>query len=97
MRTIIFRQRASAELRAIGTSTRAKWGDAQARIYVAELRERIKSLREYPLRFPEFGPERPGLRKMRCGSHTVFYLVTDDRIEIVRIIHERMDFDARLR
>lgn len=97
MRAIIFRQRASAELRAIGKSTRAKWGHAQARIYVAELRERIKSLRQYPLRFPEFGPERPGLRKMRCASHTVFYLVADAHIEIVRILHESMDFPERMR
>ena len=44
MRTIIFRQRASAELRAIGTSTRVKWGESQARVHVAELRERIKVL-----------------------------------------------------
>jgi plasmid stabilization system protein ParE len=34
---------------------------------------------------------------MRCGNHTVFHLVTDDRIEIVRILHERMGFEARLR
>ena len=96
MRKLVFHEAASAELRAIGRSTRARWGDRQARVYVAELRERIKSLRQFPLRFPEFGPERPGLRRMRCGSHVVFYLVTDERIEIVRILHERMDFKPRL-
>lgn len=97
MLRIVFRERASAELRAIGRTTRARWGDEQARIYVAEMRERIKSLSKFPLRYPEFGPERPGLRKMGCGSHSVFYRVTDERIEIVRILHESMDFPERLR
>src|SRR5215207_1562899 len=96
MRRIVFREKASAELRAIGTSTKAKWGEEQAGIYVGELRERIKSLAKYPLRFPEFGLERPGLRKMRSGSHAVFYRVTDEQIEIVRILHESMDFPERL-
>ena len=96
MRKLVFHEAASAELRAIGKSTRARWGDRQASIYVADLRARIKSLREFPLRFPEFGPERPGLRRMRCGSHVVFSLVTEEQIEIVRILHERMDFKTRL-
>ncbi len=81
----------SAELRAIGKSTKARWGDRQASIYVAELRDRIKSLREYSLRFPEIGSNRPGLRKMTSGHHVVFYLVTEEQIEIVRILHELID------
>jgi toxin ParE1/3/4 len=96
LRKLVFHEVASAELRAIGNSTRARWGDRQASVYVAELRESIKSLRELPLRFPELGPERPGLRRMRCGGHVVSYLVTDEQIEIVRILHERMDFKTRL-
>lgn len=96
MRRIGFRQIAAAELRAIGTSTKVRWGNEQAAIYVAELRDRIKSLSQFPLRFPEFGSEKPGLRKMTCGHHVVFYMVTGEQIEIVRILHEAMDIDGRL-
>ena len=96
MLRIVFRGTASAELRAIARTTKARWGDRQARLYVVELRDRINSLREFPLRFPEFGPERPGLRKMRCGSHAVFYRIDGEQIEIVRILHESMDFSLRL-
>ena len=96
MLRIVFRRTASAELRAIARTTTARWGDRQARLTIAELRDRINSLREFPLRFPEFGPERPGLRKMRCGSHAVFYLIDGEQIEIVRILHESMDFATRL-
>ena len=96
MLRIVFRRTASAELRAIARTTKAKWGDRQARLYVAELRDRINSLCEFPLRFPEFGPERPGLRKVRCASHAVFCRIDGEQIEIVRILHESMDFATRL-
>ena len=96
MRRLKFRTAASADMRRLERETRAAWGDAQAAKYSAELRDAIKSLREYPLRFPEF-ELRPGLRRMISGRHAVFYLVLDDRIEIVRVLHRRMDFEARLR
>ena len=96
MLQIVFRRTASAELRAIARTTKAKWGDRQARLTIAELRDRINSLREFPLRFPAFGPERPGMRKVRCGSHAVFYRIDGEQIEIVRILHESMDFATRL-
>ena len=84
-------------MRAIGDFTEARWGTRQASVYADELRARIASLREFALRFPEFGPERPGLRKMRCGSHVVVYMADDKTVVIVRIIHESRDFKARLR
>lgn len=96
MRQLIFRRIASAELRAIGKSTKVRWGDQQAALYVAELRDRIKSLRQFPLRFPEFDGSRQGLHKMNCGHHVVCYLVSDKYIEIVRILREAMDLDGRL-
>ncbi|MDE1159444.1 MAG: type II toxin-antitoxin system RelE/ParE family toxin [Neorhizobium sp.] len=34
--------------------------------------------------------------KYRVGSHVVFYKLTEDGIEVVRILHERMDVARRL-
>jgi toxin ParE1/3/4 len=95
MRRLKFRAAASADMRRIERETREAWGDAQAAKYSAQLRDAIKSLREYPLRFPEFEP-RPGLRRMNSGRHAVFYLVLDDRIEIVRVRHVAGDFERWL-
>jgi len=40
---------------------------------------------------------RSGYRKMNIGSHVVFLRQRrSDEIEIVRILHCRMDFEARL-
>ena len=92
---IKFRTAASADLRRLARETRAAWGAAQAAKYVAELRDGIKSLRELPLRFPEF-EARDGLRRMNSGRHAVFYLVREDQIEIVRVLHAASDLERWL-
>jgi toxin ParE1/3/4 len=90
-----FRAEASADMRRVSRETRARWGDAQAAIYAAQLRDDIKSLCEFPLRFPEFAA-RPGLRRMNSGRHAVFYLVTQDRIDIVRVLNGVSDLEQWL-
>jgi len=35
---------------------------------------------------------RSGYYKISCGSHFLFYRITAEGIDIVRILHERMDF-----
>lgn len=54
--------------------------------------DEVKSLREFPQRFPEFEP-RPGMRRMNSGRHAVFYLVGEEQIEIVRVLHVASDFE----
>ncbi len=66
-----------------------------AALYSAQMRGDIKSLGAFPLRFPEYEP-RPGLRRMSSGRHAVFYLVFDDRLEIVAVIHVASDFERWL-
>jgi toxin ParE1/3/4 len=92
---LTFRAAAAADLRRVARETRAAWGEAQAALYSAQLRDNIKSLRAFPLRFPEFEP-RPGLRRMNSGRHMVFYLVFDDRIEIVAVLDVASDFERWL-
>lgn len=96
MTRIKFRAAASADLRRIAKDTRAKWGEEQAATYSAALRDAIKSLRDFPLRYPEFPGRRAPFRRMNSGRHAVFYLVTGDLIEVVRVLHTAMDFDERL-
>jgi toxin ParE1/3/4 len=94
VRKLKFRTAASSDMRAISKYTRNRWGEEQTADYIASLRDQIKSLCEFPLRYPEFGYER--LRKMNSGHHIVFYLVNDDAIEVVRVLHQAMDFSERL-
>jgi toxin ParE1/3/4 len=40
---------------------------------------------------------RPGYRKLRNGRHLAFYRTPDDGlVEVVRVLHERMDLPIRL-
>ena len=68
---INFRTAASADMRRVARETRGAWGEAQAYKYSRQLRNDIKSLAEFPLRFPVF-EYRPGLRRMNSGRHAVF-------------------------
>ena len=39
---------------------------------------------------------RAGYRKFRVGSHFVFYRVIEDGIDVVRVLHQAMDFEQHL-
>lgn len=38
----------------------------------------------------------PGLRQTTVASHHIFFLIDDEGIDVVRLLHERMDAAARL-
>jgi toxin ParE1/3/4 len=39
---------------------------------------------------------RKGYRASKVKSHLIFYRVTNDVVEIIRILHQQMDIDSRL-
>lgn len=49
---------------------------------------------------PDLGVEctdlRAGYRRYGVGSHAIFYRLAPDRIEVVRILHQRMDAGRHL-
>lgn len=90
------RRRALIELDSIRDFTRETWGTSQARRYVAELRQSFAAASLDPSRYPLIEGRTDGLRRIRSGSHIVVFIAEVGRIEIVRILHERMDIDAQL-
>ena len=95
MKALRYRATAEADLRRVARETRAAWGADQAAACAYQLREHIKSLRAFPLRFPEFG-FRPAMRGMNSGRHAVFYLMLDDAVEIIRVLHAASDMERWL-
>ena len=89
-----YRPEAAADLEDIANYTLEPLGRKQARSYISGLRADIESLSNFALRFPEHEPSGLGLRKTSSGHHLVFYLIDKDVVEIIRILHERMDFDG---
>jgi len=39
---------------------------------------------------------RPGLRSARSGSHLIFFTCDDKQVMVVRVLHERMNAQARI-
>jgi len=88
---VLLRPQAESDIEIIADYTIARWGHEQAQTYVAALRTDIASLAEFPERFPMHTESGLDLWRMRSGHHLVFYLVSERAVEIVRVLHERMD------
>ena len=88
---------AQADLEQIWDYTHDRWGIDQAEEYLRELQHAIDRAAANPRIGQACDEIRPGYRKLAAGSHTLFYRVTaDDLIDVVRILHQRMDVDRHL-
>ncbi len=89
-------RRAEADWREIGRFTQARWGVGQRRKYLEAMEAKLRLLASSP----QIGTPRddllPGYRSMRIGRHVVYYLGGANGIDVVRILHERMDAASQL-
>src|SRR3546814_17814161 len=65
--------------------------------YVGDLRRAIERLAVDGLRRPEEAELFPGLRRARSGHHFIFYLIDDERVDVIRVLHERRDAMRQLK
>jgi toxin ParE1/3/4 len=89
-------KRALIDLVEIGTYTQKHWGNEQRNNYLAMLDGCFQRLGADPLMGKDCSEIREGYRKMSVGSHVIFYRQKHGgKVEIVRILHGRMDIDSR--
>lgn len=86
-----YRPAAKADLDAIAIYTKREWGKQEARAYLGELRAFASSLADFPHRYPRHASRLGTLRKASCGDHLIFYTVSAEAVEIVRVLHNRVD------
>jgi toxin ParE1/3/4 len=91
MREVILRPDAETDIENAADYTIEQWGREQARTYVADLRHAIEQLAETALRYPVHGNVYPGLRRKRNGMHHIYYLVSGDCVEVLKVIHVQRD------
>jgi toxin ParE1/3/4 len=72
VREIEFARASLRDIADIGRESERAWGPAQREKYLGELNRRIQQLAERPELGPIHDTERPGLRRLRVGSHIVF-------------------------
>lgn len=88
---------ALADLKDIARYTQKKWGREQRNHYLTMLDDCFHQLAANPLVGKDCSDIRSGYRKLKAGSHVIFYRQThSDMVEIVRVLHGRMDVEARL-
>lgn len=96
MKRYVLRRHASADLREISAYSAREWGRPRANAYLRNIQEAIERVALAPDIGTACDDIKPGHRKYGVGSHIVFYCRAPDRIEIVRILHQRMDAGRHL-
>ncbi len=67
------------------------FGEIQAEKYFSALEDCFQFLSENPLVCRERTEFKPPVRIHHHGRHLVVYLIQDDRVLIVRVLHQSMD------
>ena len=82
---------AAKDLTGIKHYSVANFGLSRANAYLQDMRDRMRWLAVGPRRGKARGDLLPGLFSYRQDSHVIYYRVGKARIEIVRVLHQRMD------
>jgi toxin ParE1/3/4 len=87
---------ARADLDKIWEHTAKRWDDDQAEAYLRLIQTVFEAVAANPKLGRQYDEVRAGYRRHRAGSHLILYRETSDGIDIVRVLHERMDIGSHL-
>jgi toxin ParE1/3/4 len=96
MSRYVLSPRAQQDLDEIWNYTAKTWGERQAEAYMRLLQRAIETVADDPRRGHPCEEVRTGYRRYSAGAHMLFYRAVDAGIDIVRILHSRMDFERHL-
>jgi toxin ParE1/3/4 len=97
MSGFILTNKAKADLKEIGIYTQDHWGREQRDKYLTMIDACFHELADNPDKGKDCSDILSGYRKYGIGSHMIFYCSKqNDLIEIVRVLHGRMDIETRL-
>jgi len=96
MNQVILSPKAKSDLSDIWDYTLAEWGIDQAEKYVRALWAELQRQACDPSISVDISDVRKDYRKARSGSHVIFFKLTGDEIDVVRILHQRMDFERHI-
>jgi toxin ParE1/3/4 len=89
--------KAIADLLEIGRYTEEHWGKVQRDKYLSLIDESFSCIAQSPTQGQDCSDIKTGYRKKSVGSHVIFYRqIADDKIQIVRVLHGRMDYASKL-
>jgi toxin ParE1/3/4 len=98
MAKIIFRQKAIDDLSEIWEYTVYNWSESQAECYYKAIQIACNEISKNPTLGKSYENISANLLGLKSGKHIIFYhQVSKNTIEIIRILHERMDLKQRIK
>ncbi|WP_158805309.1 type II toxin-antitoxin system RelE/ParE family toxin [Acidisoma sp. L85] len=88
--------RAQGDLSDIWDHTANRWGIDQAETYTRQLGVHVAMVAGNPALGRACPEVRMGYYKFQSGKHILFYRIMNNGIEVVRVLHERMDYGQHL-
>ncbi|MGD0634440.1 MAG: type II toxin-antitoxin system RelE/ParE family toxin [Beijerinckiaceae bacterium] len=93
MSRYVLRPRARRDIEEIWDYSEKNWNAGQAELYIRQIQRSLQLLANDPGLGRACDDLRAGYRKFPSGSHLIFYRILGEGLEVVRILHERMDFE----
>ena len=96
MSKYVLTNRAVKDLKEIWNYTLDTWSEKQADKYYNQILNYCDRLSRRPEQGREYYNFLEGLRGFKINKHIIFYReISDSKIEVERILHERMDMNSR--
>ncbi|SKA94419.1 toxin ParE1/3/4 [Paucidesulfovibrio gracilis DSM 16080] len=96
MRKVRLTPSAKGHLKSVWRYTYETWGEGKADVYLAEIDAKLNQLTDNP----NLGRTRPDVKanyhSIKVNKHIVFYLFDDEHIDVIGVLHEKMDVLTRL-
>lgn len=97
MKKLLLTKAAHADLRKIYAYTSSEWGEFQAGHYLKDLRLASNRISDGTAAVRSLDSRHRDIFKLRQGRHLIiFQMQANHQVLVVRVLHERMDIDARL-
>ena len=90
---------ANRDLEEIWIYTFKYWSQKQADRYLNLILDEIEFLAENPNSGKDYSHVKSGYMRSKIKEHLIFYTVnlSANQIEIIRVLHQKMDIESRLR
>lgn len=85
------------DLEDIARYTQRTWGVRQRDLYLDSIEAKCRRFARFPKRGLRRDDVWPGCRSFRVNRHVVFYELSDEGIEVLRVLHQSMDARRHLR
>ena len=89
-------QNAYEDLKGIAIYTQENWGKSQRILYLKMINDIFHEISVNPNLCAKIDDIRARYFEYRIGSHFVFYRKVNDDVQIVRILHQRMDVESQI-